>query len=215
MLLNSDFDIIKKAGLLVFLLMMPMLVQAQASDPAVTAASDTVTNTGTSDVAITTADTQATEASVSEGQPGENQQRKFSFPRWPESRSITRERVPLAPPGPYMSSALSDFSFKEHSFDRDFDRVSSRRASRMDSPDMSMEKFSPDVAWPSHAKSPERWQPENGYRYIEPRVMSKPYQAKPYNPTSNYNYGYKRPAVMNWPDSRSGRNRPVMSNPAN
>lgn len=207
MFLNSGFDIVKKAGLLVFLLMPSMIVQAQVSDAAVTtasdtAASDTAANTDTSDAAVTTVEAQAAEAaetSVSEDQPSEDQQHRFSFPRWPESRQINRERVPLAPPGPYMSSALSDYSFKEPSFDRAFDRLRSRRASMMDPPDMSMEQFSPDIPWPSHAKSPDRWQPENGYRYVEPRVNNKPYQVMPYNTPSNYNYGYRTPD-MNWPD---------------
>ena len=212
MFVNSSFDIIKKAGLLVFLLMQSMFVQAQLTDAAVTTASaDTAANTGTSDTAVTTVDAQAAETAKTSASEG--QQRRFSFPRWPESRSIKRERVPLVPPGPYMSSALSDFSFKESSFDRAFDRVGSRRASRRDPADMSMEEFSPDIPWPSHDESPDRWRPENGYRYVEPRINSKPYQM-PYNMPSNYNYGYERgPAMNNWPDREYGRSKPVMNNP--
>ncbi len=212
MFLNSGFDIFKKTGLLVFLLMLSMLVQAQASDAVLTTASDTAANTQTPEVAVTTGEAQAAEAietSTSEDQPGEDQKRKFSFPRWPESRSVHRERVPMAPPGPYMSSALSDFSFKEASFARNFDRPGSRRAIDMDSPEISMEQFSPDIPWPSHAKSPARWQPENGYRYVEPRVDSQQYQAKPFDSSSNYNYGYRRSPPMNWP----ARSKPVVNNP--
>ena len=207
MFFNSGLDIVKKAGLLVFLLMQSMLVQAQVSDNAVTTASDTAANTATSDAAVTTVETtvESQAAEAAETSASEDQRGKFSFPRWPENRSsVSRERIPLAPPGPYMSSALSDYSFKESSFDD----IRSRRASRMDSSDMSMERFSPDIPWPSHAESPARWQPENGYRYVEPHVKSKPYQMP-------NNYGYKRTPVMSWPDSGYGRNMPVMNNPAN
>ena len=213
MFLNSGFNIIKKAGLFVFLLLPSLLVQAQVSDAAVTTVSDTAasggvtTNADTSDAAVTTVESQAAEAA--ETSASEDQQRRFSFPRWPESRTINRERVPLAPPGPYMSSALSDYSFKEPSFDR----AGSMRAIRMDPPDMSMKRFSPDIPWPSHAKSPERWQPENGYQYVEPDVKNKPYQM-PYDSSSNYNYGFKRAPAMNRADSWSRRSKPVIGNPA-
>jgi hypothetical protein len=137
-----------------------------------------------------------------EASASEQNQRGFNFPRWPERRmSPSRERIPLAPPGPYMSSALSDFSFNESetSFENDMD--GRRRELISNSPGIPIERFSPDIPWPSHTKSPDRWQPENGYRYAdhETRVNSQPYPEMPYN------YGYDRPR-MNWSD-REGRSQ--------
>lgn len=229
MFFNSDFSIARQAGLFIFVLLQSTLVQAQVSDVAQPADSDAAAKTQTADTVVTTAETQAAteavEASASEGQSGESQpgkgrQQKFSFPRWPEKRSVQRERVPMAPPGPYMSSALTGFSFKEPSFDRGFDResdrVRSRRLMEMDSADTSMEQFSPDVPWPNHAESPARWHPENGYRYVKPHVNNKQYQVKPYNSPSNYNYGYRRNTVMSQPvrGPSPARSKPVMNNPA-
>ncbi len=168
------------AGFLV-LLMMPM--PAQASDAEVTA--------NEAEAAVTSA--------------SEDKQRAFSFPRWPQSRQINRERIPLPPPGPYMSSALSDFTFKDSTFDRDWDGY----ASRTDSPDIPMDKFSPDIPWPSQAKSPARWRPDSGYRFIEPPTEKKPYQAMPSKSSSNNYYGYKRRPVMSWPGNESVRYNPV------
>lgn len=131
------------------------------------------------------------DASVSE-----DNQRGFNFPQWPERRlSPNRESIPLAPPGPYMSSALTDFSFNEYENDMD----GRRREIQSDFSDIAKERFSPDMPWPSHAKSPDRWQPENGYRYAghESRVNTQPFPDMPYN------YGYGRPR-MNWTD-RGGR----------
>lgn len=174
MFLNSGLNIVKKAGLLLFLLMQPMLVQAQE----VSAAS--VTTAEVEEAAVT---------SASEDRAA----RTFSFPQWPERKQIIRERVPLAPPGPYMSTALSDFSFKTPSFDRDINR----RPVKTDSSDFSMGKFSPDVPWPSQAKSPTRWRPDNGYRYVPSRARNNSNQEMPYSSPANNNYGYQRRPVMN------------------
>lgn len=209
MIFNRDFDIVKKTGLF-FLLLASMSAQA----------SDAVVNTTSNAAAVETSadENKPTGKQPSGNHPSKNQQQGFSFPKWPESQSVQRERVPMAPPGPYMSSALSDFSFKEPSFARDFnrpnfDRPGSRHAVQMDSVDMSMEQFSPDIPWPSNANSPDRWQPEEGYRYVEPRINNRPYQA-PYNPPSNYNSGNRRSPLMGRPDRMPAGRMPVMNNPA-
>ena len=185
MFLNSGLNTIKKAGLLVFLLIQSMLVQAQE----VSAAS------------VTTAEVEESAVTSASEDPAA---RTFSFPQWPERKQISRERVPLAPPGPYMSSALSDFSFKGPTFDRDINR----RPVKTDSADFSMDKFSPDTPWPSQANSPTRWRPDNGYRYVRSRARSNSNQVMPYNFPANNNYRYNtRSPVMNRSDE-PGRSNP-------
>ena len=190
MVFIRDFDNVKKTGLLFLLLVASMSAQTHASEAVLTTVDKQ---------AAETVDTSAGEKQPGEGKLSENQQQSFSFPKWPESRPVHKERIPMAPPGPYMSSALSDFSFKEPSFTRDNNRGRGEHAMQMDSVEMSMKQFSPDMPWPSYANSPDRWQPEEGYRYVEPRVNNRPYQA-PYNPPSNYNYGYRRSPLMGRPD---------------
>ena len=171
MFFNSGFDNVKKAGLLFFLLTQSMVVQAQASD----------------------APEAAAESAVASGSSGE-QQRKFSFPRWPERPQVNRERIPPAPPGPYMSSALSDFSVEGSAFVR----ATSKPAIKTDSFDMPpMEAFSPDIPWPGNIESPQRWEPENGYQYVKPRVKNKSYPV-----VQNRMPGRMRVPDMNWPSSR-------------
>ncbi len=188
MFLNSGSNSVKKPGLFVFLLMQSMFVQAQDVSGA------SVTTAEVEEGAVT---------SASEDQAA----RTFSFPQWPERKQISRERVPLAPPGPYMSSALSDFSFKGPSFDRDINR----RPVKTDPSDFSMDKFSPDTPWPSQANSPTRWRPDNGYRYVRSRARNNSNQLMPYDFPGNNNYGYsKRRPVMNWSDE-PGRSNPGMN----
>ncbi len=175
MFFNYGFDAVKKAGLLTLLLMVSMPVQAQASD--------------------------APESAVASG--SEEQQRKFSFPRWPERQQVNREVIPQAPPGPYMSSALSGSSVKGFSFDR-----GNKPAMKFETSNVPMEAFSPNIPWHSNSKSPDRWKPENGYSYVKPAVKKQPYPVMPYNMPPNYSHGYRAP-VMNWPGS-SSRTMPFM-----
>ena len=200
MFLKSEFNIVANlsslvgflAGVLVLLMMSSMFMPVQASDAGIT-------------TEITTTEADAAVTSTSE-----DKQRTFSFPRWPQSRQINRERIPLAPPGPYMSSALNVYSFKDSSFDSPRGRYAGRtESSRTESTDVFMDKYSPDVPWPSQAKSPARWRPDDGYRFIEPPAVSKPYQATPSKSSSNNNNGYKRRPVMTWPGNESVRRNPV------
>jgi hypothetical protein len=182
MFLNSSFDIVKKSTLYIFLLLPPVMPVAHASDTAERAALEDATANN----------------------DNENQQQAYSFPGWPESRSVRKERVPLAPPGPYMSSALNDFAF-DRDWDNGRDNGSDRHDAWMDlSSDKVGKRFSPDIPWPSHRDdSPARWRPEDGYRYVEPetKIIETPYRRMPYLSPPNYNnYGYGRPA-MNWPDN--------------
>lgn len=173
MFFNSGFDKVKKAGLLFFLLTQAMVVPVQASDAPEAAAGSTVAS------------------------GSEEQQREFSFPRWPERQQVNREVIPPAPPGPYMSSALSGSSINGASFAAD-----NKPAIKPESSSLPMEAFGPDIPWPSKSKTPDRWEPENGYNYVKPAVNTQPYTAMPYNMPPNYNYGYRAP-VMNWPGPSS------------
>ncbi|MEA2079713.1 MAG: hypothetical protein U9P00_07625 [Pseudomonadota bacterium] len=173
MFFNSGFGNVKKAGLLFFLVTQSMVLQAQAADAPEAAAGSTVAS------------------------GSEEQQRRFSFPRWPESQQVDRERIPPAPPGPYMSSALSGYPGNGTSFAAD-----NKPAIKFEPSSLPMDAFGPDISWPSNSKTPDRWEPENGYNYVKPAVKKQPYTVMPYNRPPNYNYGYRAP-VMNWPGSSS------------
>ena len=171
MFFNSGFDNAKTAGLLFFLVTQSMVLQAQAAD----------------------APEAAVDSTVAAG--SEEPQRRFSFPRWPERKQVNRELIPPAPPGPYMSSALSGSSFN-----RDFFAADNKSATKFEPSSLPMDAFGPDIPWPSHSQTPDRWQPESGYHYVKPAVKKQPYTALPYNRPPNYNYGYRAPV---WPGSSS------------
>jgi hypothetical protein len=227
MLLNSCFDVVKKGGLLLILLLQSTIFQAHATDTDENAAAANEANEANENVAEAGNDTVTAESEEV------SSERTFSFPGWPERyEPVVRERIPMAPPGPYMSSALSDFSFDNVPFGRGMDRNRDeidrerderlrQRREEMDrvrddmhdfkdrSVEMSMERFSPDVPWPSNnEKAPTRWMPEDGYRFVEkePEVNQFPYRQMPYNPQPAYYYGHQRPPVMGWPatDYRTG-----------
>ncbi len=172
MFFNSGFDNVKRAGWLFFLLTQAMVVQAQASDAPEAAADSTVAT-------------------------GSEEQQRFSFPRWPERHQVNREVIPPAPPGPYMSSALSGSSFKG-----DFFAADNKPAIKLEPSSLPMDAFGPDIPWPSNSQTPDRWEPESGYNYVKPVVNKQPYTAMPYYMPPNYNYGYRAP-VMSWPGSGS------------
>ena len=173
MFFNSGFNNVKRAGLFFFLLTQSMVVQAQASDGPEAAADPTAAS------------------------GSEEQQRRFSLPRWPERQQINREVIPPAPPGPYMSSALSGSSINGASFAAD-----NKPAIKLEPSSLPMDAFDPDIPWPSNSQTPDRWVPENGYNYVKPAAKKQPYRAMPYNMPPNYNYGYRAP-VMSWPGSSS------------
>jgi hypothetical protein len=130
---------------------------------------------------------QAEEAPKSPAKPvtaseGEGQRYAFNFPRWPTREQANREVIPPAPPGPYMSSALSPFSMTGPSFSRDANQA----ASRMRSTEMPMKAFSPDIAWPSNLDSPQRWLPESGYTFVNPALRNSSYPVAPPQRSSDF-----------------------------
>ncbi|MCK4833217.1 MAG: hypothetical protein KAT12_00530, partial [Gammaproteobacteria bacterium] len=77
----------------------------------------------------------------------------FNFPRWPQRQKAVREIIPPPPPGPYMSSALSDYSVRAPSFGRDMNKDVKPNPARMrDSAPVSMDDFSPDIPWPKNLR---------------------------------------------------------------
>ena len=181
---------VKKALMLFSLLMFSTLLQAESPD-----------NVDSSDSAV------AAEAGL---KSAADQPRDYIFPDWPERKQAHRQEVPPPPPGPYMSSALSDFSVRGPSFGNNpAPSESNNAASKSDSSNIPMATFSPDRPWIDHAYkkhkynsdcppacSPVRWMPENGYQYA-PLVQKKLYPAVP-----NRMPGQLNMPDMNWSGSR-------------
>lgn len=85
-----------------------------------------------------------------------------AFPAWPTRRpaASNTSRIPPAPPGPYMSTALTGDSMRGMSFGRNPDD---------DTPpgfNPPMNTFSPDRPWPK-MRMTDRWMPEGGYNFID------------------------------------------------
>lgn len=157
-----------------------------------------------------------------------NLRQSYKYPRWPIRRMAAREVIPPPPPGPYMSSALSGFTVKglsfsrDSSFDRDadsdFDSTSDEVNDSefiLDSSGTEMGRFSPDIPWPKNLKSkntrlPNRWMPDSGYRYVNPREQQKTgtqlQNRHPFMGDFVDDYGYRMPGDM-FPKSRFPKNR--------
>ena len=144
----------------------------------------------------------------------DDRQPVFRFPNWPERPQLNRRVVPPPPPGPYMSSALSDLSVKGLAFGRNSDSdLENNPATESDPSNIPMETFSPDRPWPEHAYkkhkhdcapdcpvngSPTRWMPESGYQYVQPRVQKESDPVMQNRVPAPIN----RPGMNNWPGSR-------------
>ena len=160
---------INKIALFVFLLTPPMVLQAELAESSALK------------VAPQGDDRQA----------GDKQELPFMFPQWPERKQVNREMIPLPPPGPYMSSALSDFSIKGQPFDRGYDK--NQLNTSVDDSNVStkpVEKFSPDRPWPKNLQPAKRWIPETGYHFVKPDINKHVYSKNAPAQWYNYNYGY-------------------------
>ena len=184
-----------KVGLFIFLFAQPMLLQAEVA---------AVTN--------------ATSGSLAqpvrvEQQMGYQQQ---SFPDWPQRGQSTREVIPPPPPGPYMSKALSDFSDKAKTFDRNLDKP----VKSINPSNITMDTFSPDRSWPEDQNNyrtngfSQRWMPESGYQYPKSQYIDRSY---PSSATARLpvdsNYRSRSAPVMNIPGMNTSGSRwlPSMS----
>lgn len=141
------------AGVVFFLLVPSVIAQAETADASVVQAQDV--NTEAAPVATTE----------------QRAPSRYVFPRWPESRQMNRrEQIPPPPPGPYMSTALSDFSIKGPSFGNGmYDPTASSGSTQVKA-----ETFSPDVPWPDNLRdAPNHWKPSTGYRFVSPDTRSR------------------------------------------
>ena len=196
----ASIEQVKKAVLLFTLLMFSTLSRAELPD-----------NVDASNAAA--------KAETGLESAADDQARDYKFPDWPERKQPNRQMVPPPPPGPYMSSALSDFSVRGPSFGSNPDMSESNKpVSKVDPSNVPMETFSPDRPWLDDAYkkhkynpdcppacSPQRWMPENGYQYA-PLVEKRSYPAVPNRMPGQQNMpdmnrsGSQSP--MNWPYSR-------------
>jgi hypothetical protein len=180
---------VKKAVMLSALLMFSTFLQAESSANVESSESAAKAETGL--------------------KPAADQQRDFIFPDWPKRKQSNRQMIPPAPPGPYMSSALTDFSVGGLSFGSNpVSSESNKTVSASDPSNVPMSTFSPDRPWLDHAYrkhkydsdcppacSPQRWMPENGYQYA-PLVNKKLYPVVP-----NRIPGRQSMPDMKWPPS--------------
>ncbi len=174
-----------RAGLFIFLLAQPMLLQAE----------------------VAAADKLASETAVNpaniERQRGYQQQ---FFPGWTERRRAAKEIIPPPPPGPYASKALSGFSAETQAVNRDLNKP----AKSFNASNVPMETFSPDRSWPeqqSNYGSNNRWTPESRYYYPMPQFKNKPYPSAISKLPSNENYGYRSAPAMNFPGMNTSGSR--------
>lgn len=185
---------------LFFVLMLSsMVLQAESSANAV------VNNTAAAG--------EADASAVTKAQQPEAQQQGYKFPRWPQRQQQIRQRIPPPPPGPYMSTALSDHSIGGLTFGRDTNKAETNRPvdrNRFGPSNMSMDMFSPDRPWPDHLRSnttnsPNRWLPETGYHYVKPPVKKRQRSSihsnyRDNNPVAMPNRRFD--PDMSWPGSR-------------
>ena len=191
----ASIEQVAKIAMVFALLMFSALSQAESSDSAGVSGSAEKTESGLKVAA-------------------DDQPRDFKFPAWPERQQSNRSVIPPPPPGPYMSSALSDFSVSAPAFGGNHDSYEMNKPVFQSNPsDIPMQTFSPDRPWMDHAYrkhkynvecppacSPQRWMPENGYQYA-PLVKKRSYPVMQ----------NRMPVQPNMPDmNRSGSRLPSM-----
>lgn len=146
----------------------------------------------------------------------DNSHQQFKFPEWPIRKQHQRVVMPPPPPGPYMSTALSDdYSMRGFAFSQTAGQSALEGdAHQQDISDaeISMDTFSPDRPWPkdmrSHIEEPQRWMPESGYQFVQPAAGPKS-QAGYYGyPHRGPDIGYMRMPSMSW----NGRQMPDVGN---
>ena len=166
---------LKKTGLaaillLPCLLLQPLLLQAESS-------TDVKSEESTDKAVASHQAAEGSRAAVQRPVTGAGNNASFGFPKWPQRQQAGREMIPPPPPGPYMSSALSDYSVKAPSFGRSINKP----VHRYDPSIVPMDMFSPDIPWPDNLRqakhkhkhqSPNRWMPENGYHYVSTQKMA-------------------------------------------
>jgi hypothetical protein len=188
-----------KAGLSTALLMLSLAAHAVPSDTVENAAGDAPAP------ALQKQDVQPQPDRMSD-----NRAQRLNFPGWPQHQQGNRAIIPPPPPGPYVSSALSDYSVRAPAPGPRFGKHMPRRppAPRKGSASVPMDTFSPDIPWPKNLR-PERRMPDHrvsgqGNHYAKPKAMQKQLPVSPYGPTnrnrySNFNYGKRQGQYLSGP----------------
>jgi len=166
---------------------------------------------GSSQVDEETADRAQSSGQSSQWQMQETGAQATGYPRWPQHRQGNEVIIPPPPPGPYNSSALSDYSViaPVHHARKPAPRRPAEYNSPVNEPAaVPMATFSPDRPWPKNLR-PEPRQPD----YRAPAKASRP--ARPsYAPMGNRHYAqgakaYQGPYMgaprMNAPRMNSSR----------
>jgi hypothetical protein len=125
---------------------------------------------------------------------------------WPDYQPINKDLTPPPPPGPYMSTALSDHTVKR----RPFGQRKNKPVRGSVPSAMPMDMYSPDRPWPDNLRPPKHWAPENGNHYVSPAVRNKPSPAAAH-PAAAHNMSPNRPPG----DGYGYRSAPVMNPPGN
>lgn len=192
-----------QVGVLVLLTAQSLLVQAaveeqESTDQAVPA-TDVQATAGTDQQA---SEQQVERAAVAQASP------------WPRRSphdnmgNMHREMAPPPPPGPYMSTALSNNTLKGMTFEQ---RQPPERLSRQtNSPENTMDRFSPDREWPTNLRPVKRWQPDSGYHFVAPPVIRSPASGPVANGRS-YPAAPNRALDDNRPMLNSSGSRPMSS----
>jgi len=105
------------------------------------------------------------------------------FPQWPARATVNKDIIPPPPPGPYMSTALGDYSIHGPRFARQVNRPEMG----FDSANVPMDIYSPDIPWPKDLRAPNpsnTWMPEEGYKYAPKDSQSMP-KPRIYRPPVN------------------------------
>jgi len=132
-----------------------------------------------------------------------------NYPRWPQHRQGNKMIIPPPPPGPYNSSALSDYSVAVpvHQTSRPAPRrTSNYKGSAKGSPAVPMATFSPDRPWPKNLR-PAPPQPNHRVSGQGSHPVQPP-STPLYAPMGNRSYGRSQKAYPG-----SYRNTPRMNAP--
>ena len=121
---------------------------------------------------------------------------------WPETAPLQMKKpVVPPPPGPYISTALSDLP---PSFSGSVDPTTNTTTEGDDVGGTQTPSVKPNVQWSSKLPQPEIWKPESGIRYAPPMSQTLPDVSRPpvfmYQPmppmrynNPGYGAGYGRP----------------------
>jgi hypothetical protein len=193
-----------KVSLSVFLLTQSITLRAEVE----TTAENEAASTTVESAANESASQKDTVADVKSKNVHNSSVRRTMSP-WPERKRAARSTVPPPPPGPYMSTALSEHTVAGPAFKKDSDKPKSESTAQ----DESLNRFSPDRPWPSNLRPAKRWQPESGYQYHSSQHENPSYMRPMNNRNAAAGMGYPSPQGQQASrDRRAGNYNPGMNN---